>query len=61
MDVRKSIAVLNQLQAKEKRSGGGGGVGVCDNLQLLKCLCFVTSFFSTAGPQKVGESVFRAS
>lgn len=54
----KSVAVLNQLQAKEKRSGGG--VGVCDNLQLLKCLCFVTSFLTT-GLQKVGEGTFPAS
>lgn len=43
MDVRKALLFSNQLQANKKRCGGGGA-GVCDNVQLLKCLCFKERF-----------------
>lgn len=49
MDVRKALLFSTNCRQKRKRSGGG--VGVCDNLQLLKCLCFVTSFPTTGSSE----------
>lgn len=34
-------------------------MGVCDNVLLSKCLCFVTSFFFFFSLQKVKESIFE--